>query len=62
MSVITALVRKNKSDKNIKKKNNEDENKNQVERKPWQNKNNIKNNDTSGKKIITNIIMIIIKM
>ena len=60
MSVITALVRKNKSDKNIKKKNNEDENKNQIERKPWQN--NIKNNDTSGKKIITNIIMIIIKI
>ena len=62
MSVITALVRKNKSDKNIKKKNIEDENKNQIERKPWQNKNNIKNNDTSGKKIITNIIMIIIKI
>ena len=60
MSVITALVRNNKSDKNIKKKNNEDENKNQIERKPWQN--NIKNNDTSGKKIITNIIMIIIKI
>ena len=60
MSVITALVRKNKSDKNIKKKNNEDENKNQIERKPWQN--NIKNYNTSGKKIITNIIMIMIKM
>ena len=60
MSVITALVRKNKSDKNIKKKNNEDENKNQIERKPYEN--NIKNYDTSGKKIITNIIMIIIKM
>ena len=34
MSVITALVRKKKSDTNIKKKNNEDENKNQIERKP----------------------------
>ena len=62
MLAITALVRKNKSDKNIKKKNNEDENKNQIERKPWQNKNNIKNNDTRGKKIITNIMIIIIKM
>ena len=60
MSVITALVRKNKSDKNIKKKNNEDENKNQIERKPYEN--NIKNYNTSGKKIITNIIMMIIKM
>ena len=38
MSVITALVRNNKSDTNIKKKNNEDENKNQIERKPYKNK------------------------
>ena len=60
MSVITALVRNNKSDTNIKKKNNEDENKNQIERKPYEN--NIKNYNTSGKKIITNIIMMIIKM
>ena len=34
MIVITALVRKNKSDANIKKKNEEEENKNQIERKP----------------------------
>ena len=34
MLVITVLVRKNKSDKNFKKKNYEDENKNQIERKP----------------------------
>ena len=34
MVVITVLVRKNKSDKNFKKKNYEDENKNQIERKP----------------------------
>ena len=33
MIVMTALVRKNKSDKNI-KKNDEDENQNQIERKP----------------------------
>ena len=31
MVVITALVRKNKSHKNFKKKNDEDENKNQIE-------------------------------
>ena len=60
MVVITALVRKNKSYTKMKKKNDEDENKNQIERKPYEN--NIKNYDTSGKKIITNIIMIIIKM
>ena len=34
MLVITVLVRKNKSDKNIKKKNDEEENQNQIERKP----------------------------
>ena len=40
MLVITVLVRKNKSDKNIKKKNDEEENQNQIERKPQ--KNNVK--------------------
>ena len=60
MIVLKALVWKNKSDKNFKKKKNDDEeeNKNQIDRKPWKNKNTNKN-DTSGKKIITNIIMII---
>ena len=37
MLVITVLVRKNKSDKNI-KKNDEDENQNQIERKGQKNK------------------------
>ena len=31
MVVITALIRKNKSDKNLIKENDEDENKNQIE-------------------------------
>ena len=34
MIVITVLVWKNKSDKNFEKKNDEDENKNKIERKP----------------------------
>ena len=41
MLVITVLVRKNKSDKNFKKKSYEDENKNQIERKPQKNNNKI---------------------
>ena len=36
MIVISVLVRKDKSDKNFKKKNDE-ENKNQIERKPIKN-------------------------
>ena len=40
MIVITVLIRKNKSDKNFKKKNDEEENQNQIERKPQ--KNNVK--------------------
>ena len=44
----------------MKKKNDENENKNQIERNPQENNN--KNNDTSGKELITYIIMIIIKM
>ena len=46
MLVISVLVWNNKSDKNLKKENDEDENKNQIERKPKKNK----NNNTSGKK------------
>ena len=34
MIVITVLVWKNKSDKNFNEKNDEEENKNQIERKP----------------------------
>ena len=34
MLVITVLVWKNKSDKNFKKKNDEDENKNEIDREP----------------------------
>ena len=37
MIVISVLVRKDKSDKNFKKKNEEDENTNQIERKPIKN-------------------------
>ena len=39
MIVITVLVWKNKSDKNFNEKNDEEENKNQIERKPYKNEN-----------------------
>ena len=39
MIVITVLVSMNKSDKNFNEKNDEEENKNQIERKPYKNKN-----------------------
>ena len=41
MLVITVLVRKNKSGTNIKKKNDEYENQNQIERNPQKNNNKI---------------------